>query len=60
MSPKLINNVQGINNILKCFRKQVEDKPSIHYKVEYNDGDVGYFNMDVLRLEDPYMVINHA
>ena len=51
----------NISHIKQCSYKEVADnKKSIFFKAQYGDGAKAWMPMDIIRLEDPYLVIDYA
>ena len=47
--------------ILKVSNKPLkDDKRSVFYKVQFQDGDKSWVHMDNLRVDDPHLMIDHA
>ena len=61
MSPEPVDNIWGIERIVATQIKTLPEQPkSIFFKARYHDGDQSWLPLDVLRLEDPYLLINHV
>ena len=49
-----------VEKILEVRNKPVKNGRSIHFKVQFQEGDKAWVNMDNLRVDDPHTVIAHA
>ena len=50
-----------VQKILQVSNKPVkDDKRSVFYKVQYQEGDKAWIHMDNLRVDDPHLMIEHA
>ena len=60
-NPDPTTRLWKVNKILKVSNKEVKDgKRSIFYKAQFNDGNKACVPMDVLRVDEPFLMINHA
>ena len=61
INPELADSAWRIRKIMQCSRKEIKgNQQSIFFKAQYLNGDKAWLTMDTLRLEDPYLLINHA
>jgi hypothetical protein len=61
MDPDPGDSCWTIHNILKVSSKKLPDgKRSVFFKAQFNDGNKAWLNSDVMRMADPYVVVNHA
>ncbi len=61
MEPHHEDQCWKVQKILQCSNKEVADeKRSIFFKVQYFDDNKSWMPMDVLRMDDPYLIIDFA
>ena len=49
-----------VEKILSVINVPVKHGRSVHFKVQFQEGDKAWVNMDNLRVDDPHTVIAHA